>query len=59
MTNEPVNQELIYDGTVLCTKFSRFIHKKRYEAHESKEKPNYAICPACGNYHRLKRYKNG
>ena len=54
MTNKSVNQEITYDGTVLCTKF---IHKKRYEAHESKEKPNYAICPACGNYHRLKRYK--
>ena len=40
-------------GTVLCTKFPP--HKKRYEVVESREKPGYAICPACGCYHRVKK----
>ena len=37
---------------VTCTKLP---HKKRYEVEESKEKPGWAICPACGNYHRVKK----
>jgi hypothetical protein len=36
---------------VTCDKFA---HKKSYLVEEAKEKPGYAICPACGDYHRVK-----
>lgn len=38
---------------VTCNK-SAHQHKKSYLVEEAKEKPGYAICPACGNYHRVK-----
>lgn len=39
---------------VRCNKIP---HKKTYEVNESKEKPGYAVCPACGCYHRVKKEK--
>ncbi len=41
------------DGTVTCTTFPR---KKVWPVAESEEKPGYAICPACGKYHKEKKY---
>lgn len=37
---------------IVCNKVP---HKKRYLVSESKKKPGYGICPACGNYHRLEK----
>ena len=39
----------IKDCFVTCTSLKR---PKTYEATESKHKPGFAICPACGEYHR-------
>ena len=33
---------------------SPYKHKKTYESVESKKKPGYAICPACGEYHEVR-----
>lgn len=40
------------DCTVTCIKIKR---PKTYEAAESKEKPGFAICPVCGEYHKLNK----
>lgn len=42
----------VKDCTITCTTFKR---SKTYEAVESKEKPGYAICPVCGEYHKINR----
>lgn len=49
-----MKKELNTNLFVTCNKFP---HKKTYMVEEAKEKPGYAICPACGNYHRVKTEK--
>ena len=42
------------ENLVTCTKYS---HEKTYLVKRSRKKPGYAICPACGEYHRIKKEK--
>lgn len=40
------------DRYVTCTNLKR---PKTYEVTEAKEKPGHAICPVCGEYHKLNK----